>query len=81
MHLIDTTMITKNITIEELVERIPNSVSYLMERGIRCIVCGEPIWDTLESAAQEKGFSEKQIDEIIEDLNRMEVRTKNQPTK
>ncbi len=67
-------MITGNITIEELVERIPDSVSYLMENGIRCIVCGEPIWDTLENAAREKGFSEVQIDRIVEELNQLEIR-------
>ena len=48
-------MITKEITIEELVEKIPNSVKYLMEKGIKCIACGEPIWGTLEEAALEKG--------------------------
>jgi len=68
-------MITKDITIEELVEWIPDSVSYLMERGIRCIKCGEPIWDTLGNAAREKGFSEDQIKQIVEELNRLRTPT------
>jgi len=67
-------MITGNITIEELVTRLPDSVSYLMENGIRCIICGEPIWDTLENAAREKGFTEDQIYRIVEELNQMEIR-------
>jgi len=44
-------MITKDTSIEELVEDIPGAVKYLMEQGIRCIICGEPIWGTLEEAA------------------------------
>lgn len=63
--------ITKEITIEELVEIIPESVRYLMEKGIKCIACGEPIWDTLEEAAKEKGFNENQIEEFVKDLNKL----------
>ena len=49
--------INKEIEIEDLVKVLPNSVVYLMEKGIRCLRCGEPIWGTLESAAKEKGFN------------------------
>ena len=61
--------ITKNITIEELIEEIPASVKYLSEKGIKCIACGEPIWGTLEDAAKEKGFSNDEINKFVEDLN------------
>lgn len=60
--------ITKEITIEELIETVPQSVKYLMERGIKCIACGEPIWGTLDDAAKEKGLSDEEINKIIEDL-------------
>lgn len=60
--------LTKDITIEELVETIPKSVNYLSKKGIKCIACGEPIWGTLEEAAREKGFSDKDIQEIVSDL-------------
>jgi len=63
--------ITREITIEELVEIIPESVRYLMEKGIKCIACGEPIWGTLEEAAKEKGFNELQIEEFVKDLNKL----------
>jgi len=60
--------ISKDITIEELVESAPSSVKYLMEKGIKCIACGEPIWGTLEDAAKEKGFTQSDIDQIIIEL-------------
>lgn len=65
--------ITKNITIEDLVDDYPFSVNYLSEKGIRCIKCGEPIWGTLEEACLEKGFKDKQIDVFIAELNRLAI--------
>ncbi|MEA3452246.1 MAG: DUF1858 domain-containing protein [Bacteroidota bacterium] len=61
--------ITKETSIEELVEDIPGAVKYLMEQGIRCIICGEPIWGTLEEAAVEKGFNEDKIKQFVDDLS------------
>lgn len=60
--------ITKDIEIEDLVRLIPKSVSYLSEKGIRCLRCGEPIWGSLEEAAKEKGFGDEQIDSFVNDL-------------
>ena len=63
--------ITKEIEIEDLVKEIPESVTYLMKKGIRCLRCGEPIWGSLESAALEKGFSPKDIEMFVEELNEL----------
>jgi len=60
--------ITKDISIEELIEEVPSSVKYLMNEGIRCIVCGEPIWGTLEEAAEEKGFNADDIARFVKEL-------------
>ncbi len=65
-------MITKDTTIEELVEDIKGAVKYLMEQGIRCIICGEPIWGTLEEASKEKGFNDEQIAVFVQDLNEIQ---------
>ena len=62
-------MITKDITIEDLIEDYPKSVKYLAEHGIRCIKCGEPIWGTLEEACIEKDFSQEKIALVVKDLN------------
>ena len=61
--------ITKDITIEDLVERKISAVKYLADRGIKCIACGEPIWGTLEEAAREKGYNDEEIEGFILDLN------------
>ncbi len=64
-------MITKDITIEDLVEDYPFAEEYLRVRGIKCIRCGEPIWGTLETACKEKNFSDEEIEKIVEELNRI----------
>ena len=43
-----------------------------MKKGIKCLACGEPIWGTVENAAKEKGFSDAEIDQIVEDLRVLE---------
>lgn len=63
--------ITKEIEIEDLVNLLPDAVIYLMEKGIRCLRCGEPIWGSLENAAKEKGFDDEQIQGFVNDLNEM----------
>ena len=70
-------MIHKDILIEELVAQIPESVSYLMKKGIKCIACGEPIWGTLSEAAKEKGFSEAETEQIVNELNELQNQSNN----
>lgn len=65
----------KKIPIEELISRHPFSVDYLLKRGIKCIVCGEPIWGTLEDAAKQKGFSDDDVDRIVEEINELIEKT------
>jgi methionine synthase II (cobalamin-independent) len=61
--------ISRNILIEELINNYSFSVRYLMEKGIRCIRCGEPIWGTLEEAAKEKDFDENAIQVFVKEMN------------
>lgn len=63
--------IERTTTIEELTEILPESVSYLMEKGIRCLICGEPIWGTIEEAVLGKNLSENDLQLILKDLNVM----------
>lgn len=64
-------MITKDTTFEDLLGEIPASFGYLMDKGIKCFACGEPIWGTLGGVSKEKGFTDEQIQKFINDLNLM----------
>jgi len=59
--------INKSMTIEQIVTEWPQTVGPLTEMGVRCFVCGEPTWGTLEESALEKGLTN--IDEIVDKLN------------
>ena len=69
MHNVERNMtitdITAQTTIENLVTAHPRAVSFLMEHGIRCILCGEPAWGTLGDAMTDKGFSSDRKEELV----------------
>ena len=60
--------ISRDTIIEDLVSEQPKSVVFLMEKGIRCLRCGEPIWGTLGSAMEEKNFSVERQIEVVREL-------------
>ena len=64
-------IIANNTTIEDLVENVPEAIFYLSKKGIRCVLCGEPTWETLEEAAKEKGFGEDDIKRFVMELNEL----------
>jgi len=53
--------------VEEIVEKFPESVGYLMEKNIICIKCGAPVWGTLNELLKSRGVEDKE--EFIAKLN------------
>jgi hypothetical protein len=70
------TVIVNTILIEDLVQQMPEAVTYLMRNGIKCLACGEAVWGTLELAAKEKGFSDQEITIFVHDLNEIQKQLK-----
>lgn len=66
--------INKDITIEELVEQVPESVSYLRQKGIVCIICGEPVWGTLYELASQKGYTDQEIEVMVKEVERLKAK-------
>ena len=60
--------ISRDTIIEDLVQESPDSITFLMERGIRCLRCGEPIWGTLGQAMDEKEFDPETQERLVEEL-------------
>lgn len=63
--------LTPDISVEELIELIPEAPAVLRRFGIICIQCGEPVWGTLNELAKEKGIND--LSEVLRALN--EART------
>jgi hypothetical protein len=63
-------MITADTDIQELIAAKPEFLSYLMQIGLCGLNCGIPEAGTIATVAKDKGFSNKQLDEIIAQLNK-----------
>jgi methionine synthase II (cobalamin-independent) len=63
-------MIDANISVEELVELYPETVAFLREKGIVCIICGEPVWGTLAELLESKGRMDE-LDILVSQLNEL----------
>ena len=52
--------------VEEVVREHPAAVSFLRERGVVCIKCGEPAWGTLAELIGAKGLD---VEQVVQALN------------
>ena len=65
------TKITKDILILDLVEQNPKLIEILTgEYGFHCVGCMAASMETLEEGAQVHGMTDKEIDKMVEDLNK-----------
>ena len=61
--------VDKETQVEELVEAHPEVAGWMTRRGMRCVVCGEPFWGTLEELASDSNLDEKDFEKFLVDLN------------
>lgn len=61
--------IKRDTTIDNLISHYPAAVSCFGKRKINIFMRGAAVFGTVESISRKKGFSEKEIDEIIKELN------------
>ncbi|MEK6939932.1 MAG: iron-sulfur cluster assembly accessory protein [Nanoarchaeota archaeon] len=62
-------MITKDMTIGELVQQYPSVVEVLMEEGVHCVGCGASYFETIEEGLAGHGRTEEEVDAIVKKLN------------
>ncbi len=61
--------VTKDMIIKEVVEKYPDSINIFLEYGILCFSCPVASQETIENGLKSHGFSEKEIEEIVEKIN------------
>ena len=62
--------ITKTINLGELSNTYPELVEVLVnDYGLHCVGCMAAAWETLEEGARTHGYSDKEIDKIVKELN------------
>lgn len=63
--------ITRDMTVGEIVELVPDAVDVLLEYGLHCVGCGASMWETVEEGALGHGMSEDLLESLLEELNEL----------
>ncbi len=66
-----TLQINKDTAIEDLIEENPEMNDVLYEYGLYCGNCFAAGWDTLEEGAKMHGLEDDEIEELIQELNKV----------
>lgn len=61
--------ITKNMTISEILDIQPAAMEILLNTGLHCIGCGASYYESLEDGMKVHGFTDNEIDDIVQQLN------------
>ncbi len=61
------TPISFDTPVEELALHYPAAVSFLTERGVRCIRCGEPLWCSVGELFEQDHVADSR--QLLDDLN------------
>lgn len=60
--------ITRNTEIADLVTALPEAVTYMNTKGIRCIRRGQPVWGSIEDLLRLKNLRDKDVNKCVTDL-------------
>ncbi len=62
-------VITKESNIAEIIYKYPEIIEVLLDYGLHCVGCAASSFDTLEAGAKAHGFTDKDIEEMVERAN------------
>ena len=60
--------ITKNTTIEEVVNQYPETTMVFMKHGLHCVGCHVSAFESIEEGAMAHGIN---VDSLVADLNKV----------
>ncbi len=64
-----TDIITKDMTLGEVVTKWPPTAAVMMEYGLHCIGCAVATWETVEQGARGHGMNDETLDKMVKDMN------------
>ena len=62
-------MITKDMTIGEMVQKYPSAAETLMAEGVHCVGCGAAYFETIEQGLLGHGRSDEEVEAVVKKLN------------
>jgi iron-sulfur cluster assembly accessory protein len=66
-----TNMITKEMTMGEILQRWPRSAEIFQDYGLHCFGCHVNIFESLADGVAAHGMDEKTMNELLDDLNKL----------
>lgn len=64
------TKITKKMPMSKILQENENASEILFEAGMGCVGCSVAIQETLEEGCKAHGMNDKEINKLVEKLNR-----------
>jgi iron-sulfur cluster assembly protein len=64
-----TDLITRDMTIGDIVEQYPQAAEIFTEYGLHCVGCHVASWETIEEGARGHGMDDETIDMMVRDAN------------
>lgn len=61
--------ISKDMKIDDIIEKYPNTIPILMGYGLHCVGCAFSGFDTLEQGAKIHGMPKEEFEMMLRDLN------------
>lgn len=62
--------ITKKTNINKIVQEKPEAVGILFDAGMMCIGCPMSVGESLEEGCKAHGMSDKEINDLVKELNK-----------
>ncbi len=63
--------IKRKTKMSKILEKNPNAAKVLMESGMHCVGCPMAMQETLEMGCKAHGMSDKDLDELVDKLNKI----------
>ena len=60
--------ITLDTSVEEIVAQCIGVSTFLINKGLPCVVCGEPFWGTLWELCEQEGWSREDAEALLTEL-------------
>lgn len=64
-------LITKDMTIGDVVAKYPRTANIMMSHGLNCIGCSVNPYETIENGALGHGMPQEELDSMIEEVNKV----------
>ncbi|MBU1199415.1 MAG: DUF1858 domain-containing protein [Nanoarchaeota archaeon] len=69
--------VSKDMVLGDIAAKFPDSVPVMFKQGLHCIGCGMVAFETLEQGCQAHGMSDKDIDNMVDEMNKAVEKAKN----